>query len=245
MNAGSRVGRDVVKISYKTTDGSVVTGPWGDITADAIASGLPWRTFPWYLGQKNYSGLYWCATRRALVGYESRLELSRLMLADFDTTVTAIASQPCQMRWMVGASRVRRIPDYLVCTRNGPLIIDVKSARALQNPEIAGVLDTTRRMVEACGWRYEIASEPAKVEFANVRFLAGYRRSELFEPEVLRGIRGLVLEAGEVSVGDVVASTPHPKRTTLPALMHLLWRQVFVFDISRRLCPATVIRAAS
>lgn len=68
---------------------------------------------------------------------------------------------------------------------------------------------------------------------------------ELFEPEVLRGIRGLVLEAGEVSVGDIVASTPHPKRTTLPALMHLLWRQVFVFDISRRLCPATVIRAAS
>lgn len=245
MNAGSRAGPDIVKISYKAADGGVVTGPWGDITADAIACGLPWRTFPWYLGQRNYSGLYWCATQSALVGYESRLELSRLMLADFDTTVTAIASQPCQMRWMVGASRVRRIPDYLVCTRSGPLIIDVKSARALQNPEIAGVLDTTRRMVEACGWRYEIASEPAKVEFTNVRFLAGYRRAELFEPELVSGIRESVLEAGEVSVGDVVASAPHPKRATLPALMHLLWRQVFVFDLSRRLCPATVIRAAS
>jgi hypothetical protein len=100
-------------------------------------------------------------------------------------------------------------------------------------------------MVEACGWRYEIASEPAKVEFANVRFLAGYRRPELFEPELLSGIRESVLDAGDVSVGEVVASTPHPKRTTLPALMHLLWRQTFVFDLSRRLCPATVIRAAS
>jgi hypothetical protein len=245
VNAGSRSGPDIVKISYKANDGNVVTGPWSDITADAIASGLPWRTFPWYLGQKNYSGLYWCATQRALVGYESRLELSRLMLADFDTNVTAIASQPCHMRWVVGASRVRRIPDYLVCTRSGPVIIDVKGARSLQNPDIADILDTTRRMVEACGWRYEIASEPAKVEFANVRFLAGYRRPELFEPELLSAIKESVLDAGDVSVADVVASTPHPKRTTLPALMHLLWRQTFVFDLSRRLCPATVIRAAS
>jgi hypothetical protein len=245
VNTGSRTGPGIVKISYKASDGSVVTGPWGDITADAIASGLPWRTFPWYLGQKNYSGLYWCATQRALVGYESRLELSRLMLADFDTTVTAIVSQPCQMRWVVGASRVRRISDYLVCTRSGPVIIDVKGARSLQNPDIAGILDTTRRMVEACGWRYEIVSEPAKVEFANVRFLAGYRRPELVDPELLSAIKELVLDTGDVSVGEVVASTAYPKHAALPALMHLLWRQMFVFDLSRRLCLDTVIRAAS
>jgi hypothetical protein len=91
---------------------------------EAVANACPWRTFPWYLGQKNYSGLYWCATERSLVGYESRLERSQLMIVDFDRSAKRIASQPFQLRALIDGERITRIPDYLVCTDDGPLLIN-------------------------------------------------------------------------------------------------------------------------
>jgi hypothetical protein len=55
------------------------------------------------------------------------------MLADFDPTARKIVSQPFQLRGMVAGERIRRVPDYLVCTDSGPLVIDVKPVRALQD----------------------------------------------------------------------------------------------------------------
>ncbi len=169
MKAVTKTGQDVVEASYKAADGSIVTGLWEGLDAEAVAAGRPWRTFPWYLGQKNYAGLYWCATQNAHVGYESRLELSRLMLADFDPTARKIVSQPFQLRGIVGGERICRVPDYMVCTDSGPLVIDVNPVRALQDPDVAHLFDLTCHVIESSGWRYEIASEPAKVEFKRGR----------------------------------------------------------------------------
>jgi hypothetical protein len=185
MKAVATTGRDFAEASYKTVDGSIVTEQWERLDTEAVAAGRPWRTFPWYLGQRNYAGTYWCATQGAHVGYESRLELSRLMLADFDPRSRRIVSQPFQLRGMVGGEGIRRVPDYLVCTVGSPLVIDVKPSRALHETDVAHLLDVTRQVVESRGWRYEIACEPAKVEFTNVRFLAGYRHARLFNTDVL------------------------------------------------------------
>jgi hypothetical protein len=59
------------------------------LCADEVIAGLPVREFRWYKGRRHYSGWYWCATGQRLVAYESRLELARIMLADFDPAVTA------------------------------------------------------------------------------------------------------------------------------------------------------------
>ena len=59
--------------------------------------------------------------------YESRLELSRLILADFDQ-VQRLASQPFQLIARVGDVALRRVPDYMLVTDNGPLIVDVNPA---------------------------------------------------------------------------------------------------------------------
>lgn len=40
------------------------------------------------------SGYYWSSTACAHVIYESQLELARLLVADFDPLVAAIAAQP-------------------------------------------------------------------------------------------------------------------------------------------------------
>lgn len=49
-------------------------------------------------------------------------------------------------------------------------------------PEVAATFEWAREVVEARGWRYEVATEPSVVELENVRFLAGYWRSWLFPP---------------------------------------------------------------
>ena len=81
------------------------------LRADEVIAGLPVREFRWYKGRRHYSGWYWCATGQRLVAYESRLELARIMLADFDPAVTAVAAQPFRLIGRDG-SRVRRhVPD--------------------------------------------------------------------------------------------------------------------------------------
>ncbi len=101
MEAEVSVGGDFADVAYKVVDGTR-TMPWSDVDPYAVAEGLPWRRYPWYLGQRNYSGMYWCATEAKLVGYESLLELSRLILADFDRPskrIAEILSRPVDQRF--------------------------------------------------------------------------------------------------------------------------------------------------
>jgi hypothetical protein len=74
-------------------------------------------------------------------------------------------------------------------TADGPVVIEVALARRLADPKFARMLDRTRKVTEARGWRCEVAHEPPKVEFLNIRFLAGYRRQWLFAGEVLDEVR--------------------------------------------------------
>jgi hypothetical protein len=84
---------------------------------------IPWRTFRWYFGKCHYSGAYWSTTEAAHVIYESRLELSRLLLADFDPEVSHIVAQPFLMRAVVGG--VRRLLEnvrFLAGYRRRPYV---------------------------------------------------------------------------------------------------------------------------
>jgi hypothetical protein len=123
------------ELAYKVTSGDTKLMPWSDVDPYAVAAGRPWRQFPWYVGQRNYSGMYWSATEATLVGYESLLELSRLILADFDRASKRIVSQPFQITARVDGERHLRVPDYLVLTDTAPLIIDVTRRERLKDPK--------------------------------------------------------------------------------------------------------------
>ena len=73
----------------------------------ASRAAAPWRTFRWFKGQKRYSSTYWAATCAGHVTYESRLELGRLQLADFDKSVSWVVSQPFLLEAVV-EGKVRR-----------------------------------------------------------------------------------------------------------------------------------------
>ena len=72
--------------------GPVVTALMADASLGDIGTAYPWRTFRWYMGQKHYSGWYWSTTDQCSVIYESRLELCRLLYADFDLAVRHIVA---------------------------------------------------------------------------------------------------------------------------------------------------------
>ena len=221
--------------------GSRTSLPWSAVSVELVCSAQPWRTFRWYKGQRHYSGFYWAATEGRHVVYESRLELSRLLFADFDASVTRILAQPFLLAIDDGRRIRRHVPDYLLLSNDVPTVVDVKSRQLLSRPEVSRTLEWTKVLMEQRGWRYEVWTEPDGRVLENVRFLAGFRRSALIDAEL---IDEMVAEdfRGE-TVECAMRSLPRrPVALVRAALLHLLWRQTYSFDLTRPLASRTVLQ---
>jgi hypothetical protein len=227
-------------VSYRRADDrSEVAREWTAAGIDELANAAPWRTFRWHRGQKHYSGTYWSSTVGGHVIYESQLELARLLFADFDVSVRQIVAQPFLLRALVDCKIRKHIPDYLLITDTGPLLVDVKPARRLA--KVAFTFEWTRELVQARGWRYEVATEPIAVELENVRFLAGYRRNWLFRPQLLAQLREKNLDRSPL--GDALKCLPgEPIHHVKSAVLHLLWRQELLIELSKPLSGRTELR---
>jgi hypothetical protein len=238
----SRDKASTASVSYRRADDlSEVAREWIAAGVDELASAAPWRAFRWHRGQRHYSGTYWSSTAGSHVIYESRLELARLLFADFDMRVREIVAQPFLLRASVDRKPRKHIPDYLLITDTGPVVVDVKPARRLTDPKVAFTFEWTRELVEARGWRYEVATEPIAVELENVRFLAGYRRDWLFRPELLAQLREKNLDGSPLA--DAFKCLPwEPIHHVKAAVLHLLWRQELLIDLSQPLGGRTELR---
>ncbi|MGB5150312.1 MAG: TnsA-like heteromeric transposase endonuclease subunit [Mycobacterium sp.] len=110
-----------VSVSYRRADDlSEVAREWAAAGIDELASATPWRTLRWHRGQKHYSGTYWSSTLGSHVIYESRLELARLLFADFDMSVRQIVARPFLLRASADRKPRKHIPDYLWITGYHP-----------------------------------------------------------------------------------------------------------------------------
>ncbi len=209
-------------------------------TEDLVAA-LPWRAFRWRRGQQHYSGSYWSATTGSHVVYESRLELSRLILADFDARTVAIAAQP----FLLDQDGRRHIPDFLFLDATGLVtVVNVKPAERLGRPKVKEALEWAGTLFESRGWRSEVWSGTDPVVMSNVRFLAGYRRPALLDPTRVV----LVAQAAEsgATIGEIEARVfPLDPSDSRPAILHLLWKGVLRADLSVPLDRETpVVRVA-
>ena len=228
-------------VSVRRADQTVEDYPWDGAGADLLA-GVPWRTFRWYDGQRHYSGAYWSSTQRAHVIYESRLELAVLLLADFDRSVTGIFAQPFLLRAEVDGVARKHIPDYLLLTGPGPVVVDVKPRHRLARPEVALTFGWTRALMEARGWGYEVRCEPPAERLENVRFLAGYRRGWLFDPGLLAQVRAAGLDGA--SLGEAFGCLPGwPEPLVRAAVLHLIWAGHFTVDLDRPLSRPHLLQA--
>ena len=233
-----------VTASVRAADGEAAEDRvWDTVPVEALAAAAPWRTFRWYLGQRHYSGVFWSSTQRDHVIYESRLELAVLLAVDFGGSVSAIAAQPFLLRAEVGGVTRRHVPDYLLITDTGPVVVDVKPRRRLERPEVAATFEWTREVVARRGWRFEVRSEPPLTRTENLRFLAGYRRDWLFDPVLLDAVRGADLHGA--SLGEAVRClSGWPQPLVRSAVLHLIWSGHFLVDLDRRLGAAHTLTTA-
>jgi hypothetical protein len=223
---------------------AAVTCRFGDAPVEEMLAAGPWRTFRWRHGQRHYSGAFWAATEGSHVIYESRLELARLLLADFDRSVSRIVAQPFLMTAQVEGVERRHIPDFLLMTESGPLVVDVKPARRLARPEVALTFAWSRRVIESRGWDFEVWTEPDPVEVENVRFLAGYRRPWLFSPDLVAALESSVPDG--VTLREAFAAVPDcDPRLVRATVLHLLWTGRFTVDLSTRLVAGSVLRRSA
>lgn len=229
-------------LSFKTRDDDAVqTVGWDDANGVATCSLTPWRTFRWWYGQRHYSGTYWSATMQDHVIYESRLELTRLIYADFDPEVTSIVAQPFLIEAVVDGERRRRIPDYLLLTSLGPVVVDVKPMARTTAPKVSYALKWTRELIQELGWRYEVWTEPPPIELANLRFLAGYRDERRMNAGVVEKLRGSEIDG--LSIQQAIQSCDGwPQPLAHAGVCHLLWRGAIRTDLSATLQASSVLR---
>lgn len=238
-----------VRLTYRAGAGGFVETSLDRAPVEEIAGGLPVREFRSYKGRRHYSGWYWAATMERLVAYESRLELARILLADFDPAVRAIAAQPFQMVGADGARQRRHVPDLLLVGGDGQVtVVDVKAAHRRDNPQVRALMEWTRRVVALRGWGFEEWYGASRVRLDNVRFLAGYRRRSTIDADVIPLVLDAVRDgAGDgASIAEVTRSvtavdTNVPVAVTRPVILHLLWSGELECDLARPLGTATVV----
>lgn len=212
-------------------------------TADLLA-GQPWRTFRWHRGQAHYSGWYWSATMGRHVVYESRLELARLLLADFDPRVVSLAAQPFHVTCRVQGRVRSHVPDFLLMDQNSLVtVVNVKPADVLNNPTVADALGWAGKAFAERGWRHEVWSGAGEPMLTNVRFLAGYRYHDRVAADVVACVEDTV--DTPVSLGELEATWPGQSRAVRSAALHLLWRGTLRADLSTLLSRATVLERAA
>lgn len=210
-----------------------------DFTPAMMKDTRPWRTFRWYKGQRHYPGIYWSSTESDHVIYESRLELSQLLLADFDPSVSHIVAQPFLLKAKVAGRLRRHVPDYFLMTAAGPVVIDVKPRQHLDDPKVVATFAWAREVLETAGIRFEVASEQSPIYLENVRFLAGYRRTQGISDSALAELRALELSA--ISFAGALRRVTAPEPLARAALLHMLWHHELTADLSQVLHARTML----
>lgn len=86
--------------------------------------------------------------------YESRLELARIMLADFDPLVTGIATQPFLLTGPDWDQTRRHIPDLLLVHADGGVtVVDVKARSRMTDHPVPEQFAWTQRICTGKGGR--------------------------------------------------------------------------------------------
>jgi hypothetical protein len=236
------LGAEHIAVRYRSGTGAEVVSTLDRVVVDEVAGGVPVREFRWYKGRRHYSGWYWASKMRRMVVYESRLELARIMLADFDPMVVTIAAQPLQLNGSDGARTRRHVPDLLLVDRvGGVTVVDVKAPHKRDDPQVRALMAWTRDVVGLRGWGFEEWYGAPRQVLANVCFLAGYRRDTVVDQSLVPEVCAAV-GAGSTIVDVERSLAVRDAARVRPVVLHLVWRGVLVTDLGAPLGGLSVVR---
>ncbi|MCV7001167.1 TnsA-like heteromeric transposase endonuclease subunit [Mycolicibacterium alvei] len=219
----------------------------GQVRFEASA---PIRVFPAYRGRRSHQGRYWFSRSSSHVHFESRFEMTALMVLDFQGEAIAVSSNPFWLLWPRGAKPVRHAPDFFVRRRDGSvLIVDVKPAERITDKD-REQHDLTRQCCTEIGWEYEEFTSITTPVERNLRVLSGYHHPRFAPAESARTlIVSRVREAGDhgVRLAALIdaagAATGLPDDQLLCAVYHMLWTAQLHIDLNHLLAWNAVVRS--
>lgn len=193
-----------------------------DCWATDFENSPPIRRVAAYKGQRNFSGLWWCASTNRHVGFESWLERDHLIRLDLDPSVTGIASQPFRIKLPQPLPQTWHVPDYFVRRADGTgIVIDVRpDARVKADDQL--VFDATAELCATVGWDYHRLGDLPGVGRANRYWLAGYRHPRCRHQETANAALKHLLDQGPCSIRNLSRVLGDPV-LVLPTIFHLMW----------------------
>lgn len=222
-----------VLVKVRDADGSLRTVGLDRLAAEQVRRAVPFRRLRSRRNQRHMPGWYWSATMSGHVGYESRLELACLLVADQNPVVTEIYSQPFQLlAFGTDGVEVRTVPDFLLVVADASLhIVEVKPARQAAKPAVAARLAATAGFLGRYGVGWQVFTEPDPVQVSNIRFLSGFRRERLFRTLILDSLLAAVDVPMSMASAESRLCHLWPRDVLRPHLLHLLWRGLLNTDM--------------
>lgn len=108
----------------------------------------------------------------------SGLEHDLVRLLDRDRSVVWMVPQPCRLIFADGSKVTKHVPDLLVLTRSGDVVVwDARPTRRMDETFLRQS-QRTRQACEKVGWSYEVFEGLDEVTRLNQLWLASFRSDE-------------------------------------------------------------------
>jgi hypothetical protein len=208
----------------------------------------PIRRFPAYRGRRSHQGMYWFSRSQSHVGFESRFEMTALMMLDYRGDAVAISSNPFWLLWPKGETHSRHAPDFFIRRRDrSALVVDVKPADRIRDKDRLQH-QRTREVCRDLGWEYEEFTTIDSTVERNLRLLCAYHHPR-FEPsaDAQAAIAARVQRSGRNGVPfgeliDVISDcTQLDDSHLICSTYHMIWNGEIHVELARPLTWTTVI----
>jgi len=93
---------------------------------------------------------------KRMIHWDSPYELYAYRLLDIDYGVLEFHEQPCVIHYCLAGQNQRHFPDILVKTRDGKMLLEVKTRRDASRPEISSRTKFMAQELPAFGYQYAI-----------------------------------------------------------------------------------------
>ncbi|WP_460771525.1 TnsA-like heteromeric transposase endonuclease subunit [Mariniluteicoccus flavus] len=205
-----------------------------------------YREIVGFKGQRNYTGLWWFATSRTHVPYESWVERDYVMVLDRSPDVVAVRSQPFGLAVTLAASPKWHVPDYFVRLSDGGCrVVDVRP-KSLITSEDQRTFDATGQLYKMVGWDYEVVGDLSPVLRSNLRWIAAYRHPRNANSGVSwDALRSAVAERGRVRLSTLPQLLDVSPMALLPHVYYRLWTGDLSVDIARLLSLRSFVEVGS
>jgi len=120
----------------------------------------------------------------------------------------------------------------------------VKPADRLKRPPVAEALSWAGEVFAGRGWEHEVWSAADPMMLANVRFLAGYRRSAMPNPDSI-AVAVSLTRAGQTIADAEATLRAGGMREPRPVVLHLVWSGALRVDLTRPVTSETELAVSA